>query len=77
MREITINDYLKKVSCNKCGNKDITKMELYFVGERESPKHLVIITKYVSCLECDTVFKIDDKDHTKEFLLEPVTSVGG
>lgn len=77
MSEVTIKDYLKKVKCTKCGNKKLSKMELYFVGERESPKRPVIITKYVSCLECDTVFKIDDKDHTKEFLLEPVTSVGG
>ncbi len=72
-----IKEYLKKVSCKKCGNDNITKMELYFVGERESPKHPVIITKYMSCQECDAVFKIDDKDHTKEFLLEPVTSIGG
>lgn len=52
-------------------------MELYFVAERENQKQPVITTKYVSCHECDAVFKIDDKDKTKEFLLEPVLSVGG
>lgn len=72
-----IKEYLKKVKCIKCDNKDITKMELYFVGERKSLEHPVIVTKYVSCQECNTVFKIDDKNHTKEFLLEPVLSVGG
>jgi len=72
-----IKEYLKKIICAKCGNKDITEMELYFVGDRKTPDHPVIITKYVSCLECNTTFKIDDKDHTKEFLLVPVTSIGG
>lgn len=73
----TIKEYLKKVSCKKCGNNDVTKMELYFVSERKSEKQPAATTKYVTCLDCNTVFKIDDKDHTKEFLLEPVTAIGG
>jgi len=74
---MNIKQYLEKITCPKCSNHKVTKMELYFVGERESPKHSITITKYVSCLECDAVFKIDDTDHTKEYLLVPVTSVGG
>jgi len=73
----TVKELLKKVNCPKCKNHDVTKMELYFVGEREEKEHPVIVTKYVSCLECDAVFKIDEKDHTKEFLLQPVIAVGG
>ncbi|MDP2194251.1 MAG: hypothetical protein Q8K36_06975 [Alphaproteobacteria bacterium] len=72
-----IKDYLKKVKCPECANNDFTRFKLYFVGDREVPENSIIISKYISCLECDSVFKIDDKDYTKDFLLEPVIAVGG
>ena len=72
-----IRDYIKKVKCPKCANGDFTRFELYFVGEREVPENSIIINKYISCLECDSIFKIDDEDHTKDFLLEPLVAVGG
>ena len=75
-KKITIKEYLAKVKCKKCENVDKSKMELYFVAEREHIEHPVIITKYLSCQICGEVYKIDDKDKTKEYLLEPVLSLG-
>lgn len=74
---ITIKEYIKKVKCPNCDNKNVTRFELYFVGDRESINQQFIVTKYLSCLECGTVYKIDDHDKTKEYLLEPVLLVGG
>lgn len=70
-------EYLSKIKCPKCDNRNIEKLELYFVGDREVPEKPIVITKYISCLVCDSVFKVDDVDHTKDFLLEPVVEVGG
>ncbi len=70
-------EFLSKIKCSKCANSNIEKLELYFVGDREVPENPIVITKYISCFECDSVFLVDDRDHTKDFLLEPVLEVGG
>lgn len=72
-----MKEYLSKVKCKKCGNNDTTMFELYFVSERKDEKSPVTTTKYVSCLGCDTVFKVDDRDMTKDFLLEPAELFSG
>lgn len=72
-----LKEYLEKAVCKKCGNKDKSKMELYFVSERKSIEHPVITTKYLSCLKCNTPYKIDDRDKTKDYLLEPMTAMAG
>lgn len=67
-----INDILKKIECIKCGNHEKGKFTVYSKMNIATRK----TTIYLYCDVCETTYEIIPTT-IDEYLLEPITDVGG